>query len=272
MNEDFVTVGQFAKLAGTTKRTVLWYEEKGVLRPYKQNGKGYRFYKPEQIIDFQVILLLKKLDFSLEKIKEYLKKNSSLESLFKQKRGTIEAEVKRLQKSLNNIKTYYSNIGSNRTLVSPIVKEVLSFEVYYIQKVGSYSKIYSFCMELKSCFEKLPKDAVFLVLFEEQGYKPRKSMFKVAIKKAKGIKPKQESKDLVKEMIVPAYKALSYTHEGTPDLLSLHWKELEKYARLNGYKQKLSLPFVDIEYYLKTALNGYDNVDNMVSELNLPIK
>ncbi|MDO8503604.1 MAG: MerR family transcriptional regulator [bacterium] len=272
MSEDFVTVGQFAKLAGTTKRTVLWYEERGILHPYKQNSKGYRFYKPEQIIDFQVILLLKKLNFSLEEIKNYLKKNSSLESLFKQKREVIENEVKRLQKSLNNIDSYYSNIGSNRTLVNPTVKKVPSFEVYYIQKEGSYSKIYSYCMELRSYFEKLPEKAVFLVLFEEEEYKPRESKFKVAVMKTKGTELKEEHKHAVKEMAVPSYKALSYVHEGTPDLLSLHWKELEKYARLNAYKQNLSLPFVDVEFYLKTALNGYADVDDMVSELNLPIK
>ena len=57
MHQNLLTPAEFAKLARTTKRTVLWYAEKGILLPHTTSESGYRLYLPEQIIDFQSILL-----------------------------------------------------------------------------------------------------------------------------------------------------------------------------------------------------------------------
>ena len=53
-----ITAGEFAKLAGTTKRTIHFYDEKGVLKPIKINKSNYRLYDERQILDYQMILLL----------------------------------------------------------------------------------------------------------------------------------------------------------------------------------------------------------------------
>ncbi|RJQ24430.1 MerR family transcriptional regulator, partial [Candidatus Parcubacteria bacterium] len=53
MEEKLLTAGEFAKLARTTKRTVVWYGREGILPPFKIGENGYKYYKAHQILDFQ---------------------------------------------------------------------------------------------------------------------------------------------------------------------------------------------------------------------------
>src|SRR6185503_14032670 len=107
MQEGLLTAGEFATLARTTKRTILWYAEKGVLEPYKVDGSGYRFYRPQQIIDFQGVLLMRKLGFSVSEIKALLTEGHSMRQLFEQKSGLIEQQIGHLQRMLADAKRYY---------------------------------------------------------------------------------------------------------------------------------------------------------------------
>lgn len=117
MSEKLLTTGQFAKLARTTKRTILWYAQEGILTPKTVNSEGYRFYKPSQIIDLQVIMLLKRMRFSLDEIKAYLKRNNSLKELFKMQESHVKGEIKSLQRALNDITSYYKSLDENKTLI-----------------------------------------------------------------------------------------------------------------------------------------------------------
>ena len=42
---NFITAGVLARLASTTKRTIHFYDEKGVLKPIKTNRSKYRLYQ-----------------------------------------------------------------------------------------------------------------------------------------------------------------------------------------------------------------------------------
>lgn len=119
MPNQLLSPNEFAELSRTTKRTVLFYDQKNILKPDYINEKGYRFYKPEQILDFQVILLLRQLNFSIKEIQDYLIKNNTLKDLFKSKRSLIENEIIRLQNVLQNLDNYYSDLNINETLIHP---------------------------------------------------------------------------------------------------------------------------------------------------------
>lgn len=72
--EHYVTAGEFAKLATTTKRTIHYYDEKGVLEPAKIGDNRYRLYHERQILEYQMILLLSNLGVTLSDMKKYIKK------------------------------------------------------------------------------------------------------------------------------------------------------------------------------------------------------
>ena len=67
----FLKVGEFARICGTTKETLLHYDRKGLLKPKYIAGNGYRGYGIEQYFDFDLISLLKEGGASLDEIKKY---------------------------------------------------------------------------------------------------------------------------------------------------------------------------------------------------------
>lgn len=270
MANDMITAGQFAKLARTTKRTVTWYDEKGLLKPAIVENNGYRYYQPHQIIDFQVILLLRKLGFSIEEIKEYLAKNNSLKDLFQLKEKAVKEQIRELQKSLTSITGYYESLEEYGTLVSPEIKEVKPFAIYYLEKEGQYAKIKEYAQELKSYFAKIPQNAVYLTIFFG-GYEPAKAKMKIGVIAQDNMQLKRKAENIVKKETIPTFKSLVYTHNGSGTLVSLLWQELAKYRQQKGLAQDMSLPFLDMEFYRQTSLNKPMEEDNMFFELYLPI-
>ncbi|WP_138203018.1 MerR family transcriptional regulator [Haloimpatiens lingqiaonensis] len=65
-----ISIGDFAKKAGTTLRTLRYYDNIGLLKPSKYNQKGQRFYDKHDFAKLQKILTLKFIGFSLDEIKK----------------------------------------------------------------------------------------------------------------------------------------------------------------------------------------------------------
>jgi DNA-binding transcriptional MerR regulator len=263
--DNLITAGELAKLASTTKRTILFYDEKDVLKPVKVNSANYRYYLESQILDFQRILLLSTLGVSLDEMKKYLRKNGDLAKLFDDKKELIEKEIKLLEFNLQNLTKFQANLKANGTMVNPEIKVMAPFKVYFIEKEGAYAKIGQYCEELSNMFEDKGGDFTTLAIFEEQGYRPKKSKIKIGALATKRMKVKKEYKNVVKLMEFDPGKILTYTHNGSGSLLSLFWKELEKYASLNSLKVRTKVP--DFEIYRKV------NVDTTKQffEIYLPI-
>lgn len=258
MQQNLLTTGEFAKLACTTKRTIQYYDKLGILEPFKINTKGYRYYRQEQILDFQVILLLRTLGLPLRDVKEHLSKDKSLKDLFKQKKYKVRDEIRYLKYTLRSLDKFFTNLDRSGTMVKPKVKQVKPFRICYIEKIGSYSHIASYCDELLRMFKNRPRKPITLAIFEEKGYRPKRSKMKIGVIWRKGMIIKDEFKDIVKKGKVPKFKALTYMHNGSGNLLSLFWKELEKYAQINGYKQNFNVPrLIDLEIYWKVSGKEY---------------
>lgn len=269
--QDYITAGEFARLARTTKRTITWYDQTGILKPAKVNSKGYRFYSLEQIIDFQVIMLLRNLNFSIIEIKRVLRKNNSLQDSFKEKREELKYMLIKLQKSLDDVEYYYQNLDRDGVLIKPKVKTIKSFDIYFIKKIGPYSKIYNYCEELKSYFKKIPKEAKYLTIFTANDYLPKRDNLIIGVVKTPGMELGREYAELIETMNIPEFRSLQYTHKGPPALISMVWSQMRKYMNSRNTKRDYSIPFFELEFYIKTALNGFEDDDFMVSELNLPI-
>ncbi|KKT73937.1 MAG: Transcriptional activator ligand binding domain protein [Microgenomates group bacterium GW2011_GWA2_44_7] len=248
LRSDLLTIGEFAQLAETTKRTVLWYEQKGLLKPSEVDPEnGYRLYNIGQVIDFKAILLLRKINFSIGEIRSYLNKNKSPEALFNLKKAALRQEINDLQSALDNTERYYQNLQKTGTLVDPQIKSFKSLTVYYINKLGPYFKISDYFEELRQYFNQIPKGTLGLVIYEDIGYRPKEAKTKICLTYRAGLKLKPEAKEIVRKMTLPGFTALSYVHRGSSKLLSMLWQELKKYRIRNDYKENKDLPFEDLE-------------------------
>ena len=271
MNTNLLPAGEFAKLAVTTKRTVQFYDTKGLLPPAKTDGEnGYRYYEPRQIIDLQFIMLLRRLNFSLDENKRLSKKNATLEEVFQTKRTSITIEVEKLTRMLWNIDRLYANLGKTGTMVDPKIKHVKPVKIYYIDKVGPYAKIDNYCRELLSMFSHRPGYETTLTLFEEEGYRPKSCKMKIGTLFNRNLKVKPKYKNLIKTTTIPSYKALIHKHYGPGELLSLTWKELEKYAAARKFKRDFSLGF-DLEYYIPEKQEPYTSDSGLIMEIHMPV-
>ena len=72
MDTKMLTSGAFAKLCGTQKGTLLFYDKEGLLKPKHISENGYRRYGIEQFFEFDLRSVLRNTGSSLKKIKKYL--------------------------------------------------------------------------------------------------------------------------------------------------------------------------------------------------------
>ncbi len=70
-------IGKFAERAGTTTRTVRFYEEMGLIKPCHRTSGGFRCYNDQQLGELLMILSLKELGFDLDRVRLILQKRGA---------------------------------------------------------------------------------------------------------------------------------------------------------------------------------------------------
>ncbi|MBB1068899.1 MerR family transcriptional regulator [Limosilactobacillus sp. RRLNB_1_1] len=103
---------EFAKLVGTTRRTLIFYDEKDIFKPVTVSPAGYRYYDYDQIYSFEMINSLREAGLSLEQIKRISNETN------KQKQGTelrnslvkLQQKILTLQASTQALKRRISNL------------------------------------------------------------------------------------------------------------------------------------------------------------------
>ena len=62
-------IGEFSKIVDIPVRTLRYYDEYGILKPSEvDNFTGYRYYTDNNVIECEIIKLLKSVNFTLEEI------------------------------------------------------------------------------------------------------------------------------------------------------------------------------------------------------------
>jgi DNA-binding transcriptional MerR regulator len=106
------TIKKLAELAGTSVRTLHYYDEIGLLKPEFRGSNGYRQYGKKAIIKLQQIMFFRELDFNLDDIKTIMSKPDydvceSLrvhEKLLAKRKERIDELLTTIRKTINNLK------------------------------------------------------------------------------------------------------------------------------------------------------------------------
>jgi len=101
MLSNLFTTGEFARLCGIKRDTLIHYDEIGLLKPEKVGSNGYRYYGINQMMVFDIISAFKEVGTPLEKIRKFLanKDTNSFLEMIKSKQQEIETEIKKLEKT-----------------------------------------------------------------------------------------------------------------------------------------------------------------------------
>ena len=105
-------ISEFAKLCGTSSKTLRFYEKVGLLKAaYTNSENGYRYYDDEQYCQYKLITVFKEIGFTLDEIKnDVLSADNTrvLEILRKR-----EAELQKLLKICGEQIAYYEGKQKN---------------------------------------------------------------------------------------------------------------------------------------------------------------
>ncbi|MGH2873600.1 MAG: MerR family transcriptional regulator [Solirubrobacteraceae bacterium] len=102
------TVGEVARMAGVTVRTLHHYDEIGLLSPSERTEAGYRLYSPADLERLRRILFYRELDFGLERIAEILAEPATAtddhlrrqHALLRERRARTEALLQAIEREL----------------------------------------------------------------------------------------------------------------------------------------------------------------------------
>ncbi len=99
MNNGLFQTHDFAVVCGTTKRTLIYYDELGLLVPAYRDSTGARYYEPQQTMSFLLIESLKDLGMRLSQIKDYINNQSpmDLQQTLIDQQAVIQAQIEKLK-------------------------------------------------------------------------------------------------------------------------------------------------------------------------------
>lgn len=98
--DKLLKISDFSRLAGITRKNLIYYDEIGLLSPERVMDNGYRFYSRRQLETVSVIGALQEVGMSLREIKRHLdaRTSASLIELFTVQRKNVEEKIHRLER------------------------------------------------------------------------------------------------------------------------------------------------------------------------------
>ncbi|MDQ0363133.1 MerR family transcriptional regulator [Breznakia pachnodae] len=135
--ENKYKTGDMTRTLGTTRDTLRYYEEIGILHPDKNNDNNYREFTFYEIFQLFGIEFYKKRGLTLQQIKQITEGTelSSIEDLLSNSKKELDIELAELQKKINrieNTKQFISEYKQN--LNTFIIKKIPLYKI-----VSSYT-------------------------------------------------------------------------------------------------------------------------------------
>lgn len=119
-NDPCIKTGDFARLCGTNKRTLIHYDEIGLFKPAYTDDRGYRYYSESQFDVFFTINCLSKLGMPLKEIGAFLNHRNpqALKKLLLEQRKEVLKEEERIRKTRQVIETKLALVSLQEKLES----------------------------------------------------------------------------------------------------------------------------------------------------------
>ena len=100
-DESLFKIGEIAKILGVTRKTILIYEERGLLTPaIKDEATGYRYYTADNMTQIRSIRSLQALGLSLNEIAEYYYQTDNIDAHLQklmELRAVVDRNIQLLQ-------------------------------------------------------------------------------------------------------------------------------------------------------------------------------
>lgn len=109
-------IGELAKAAGISERTIDYYTKLGLINPEKRTLKNYRLYSHETLTTLKRINQLKQEKYTLEEIKDMLERWRTVaeESEVTDKLTQLEIQIQKLEREVKEINPLLKELKPNQ--------------------------------------------------------------------------------------------------------------------------------------------------------------
>jgi DNA-binding transcriptional MerR regulator len=124
-------IGELARLAGVTSRTIRHYEQEGLLRPPRRNASGYRLYPPTTLLEVAEIRRLRAVGLSVAEIASLRRTGDAdqrvaLIARLRDLEGSVDGEIEELTARRRALRELRQNLEQGEALLAS--GRALSFE------------------------------------------------------------------------------------------------------------------------------------------------
>lgn len=262
------TIGQFAQMHGINKKTLMWYDETDVFKPVVIKENGYRYYSYSQSPTLETILLLRKLNVPLDKIKDFMNGTTPqrLMKLFDEQLNAIDEDISRLKairKSLVYQKDELSMlIDLDLSQIGIVEEEAEQFVIIRITKDTSWEK------QLKMITEEAKKYKVHNLHDVSYGYMiSTENLYRKEFDNYYAIFIKVPDLSLEDSYTKSKGTYLRAYCQGDYDKLMLRYQELLAYAEQNHIK----LTGYSFEKGINELVTGVSDMSKFITQIDIPI-
>ncbi|PJM78744.1 MerR family transcriptional regulator [Bifidobacterium scaligerum] len=128
-DDDLLTIGEVAKIDGTSAKALRYYDAHGILTPFATDPHtGYRYYTPDQMLEMDVIRLCLDAGVPLDSIESFRRSDGSLDwrTLMETGRERVAREVLRLRTLETSLNDFLGEVTRKaRTPADGIVRSDL---------------------------------------------------------------------------------------------------------------------------------------------------
>ena len=267
--KDYYRIGEISKIYGIGRDSLMYYEEIGILSP-ERDTNGYRMYSIQDIYRLNLIKELRRIGFSMKKIKSYFENRNveSTEELLRDELEITENKIKELTEQKKNI--------INRLYVIEESKKEREFEKIEIKHIKERRAIelnanitrdeeFDFCVqklqnEYEGRFDILGNNNIGSFFSREALRAGKRNVFKSIFCL---LGDDEKTYNIILEE--GFYVTLNY--KGDYDKNHIYLKKMNEYIKQNDLKVSGNA----LEIY-KIDIHETGNPDEFITEIQIPVE
>ena len=219
-NKNLFSIGEIAKAVGITRKAILNYEIKGLIKPDKKDGiSGNRYFTIDTFTQIRTIRFFQNLGLSLDEIREYFSDSSDLESM-----------INRLEKMRDELNLTIEKLKERTHKTNDAIKEItIDPQTLYIRTYNTVTIADKTNLLRDTALEAMREygtDTTRCMYFTEYSISDsQETYYCVAV-------PPESEGEYVKR--IPELKAISFFHHGAYEDIPEARKRLLSYAEENN--------------------------------------
>lgn len=221
-------IGEFSKISRLTIQTLRYYDDEGILVPsYRDEQSGYRFYSDADFDRAELIMRLKRFDFSIAELKEVLAAidgGEDLQCFLDEKREQLHLEVAQKQQLIRDIEAQLVEKQEEQKRNSYVVEEIVvpAMLIASVSYQGRYDEVGQYIGQLFKAVKGNAAGPVFICLHDDSYQELANIEICVPVSK-------ELHNAKVGTRLLAGGTAIKTMHYGAYDLLQYAYKALFEY-------------------------------------------